>query len=111
MAPEPSGPSGYDVAYSPGVDPNRPGSDIARLPLQQIPSWYEALEALLKDPTPDNPTVFDASNIPPYQRYEHVMVWGQLVIVYRFLNYLVIEILSVDVRRALLPGEVEDEDE
>ncbi len=105
MAAEPPGPSGYDVKYSEAVHPDLPGSDINRLATQDRLSWVEALNALLQDPTTDNPTVFDASNMPPYHRYEHVMVWDRLVIVYRFLNQLVIEILSVDARAALPPGD------
>lgn len=98
-------PSGYDVAYSYDVDPYRDGSDLARLPPRYWLDWVEALESLLNDPTTDNPSVTDASNIPPYQRHELVMVKNQLVIVYRFLNERVIVILSVDVRLALPSGE------
>ena len=104
MSPERQ-PGGYDVTYAPGVDPERDGSDVSRLPLQHLLDWQEALQSLLDDPTPDNPYVTDASNIPPYHLHEHVMVWNQLVIVYHFLNQLVIEILSVDVRPALPSGE------
>lgn len=61
----PDEPGGYDVAYTPEVDPERDGSDVSRLPLEHWLDWVEALEALLKDPTTDNPSVTDASHIPP----------------------------------------------
>lgn len=97
-------PGGYDIAYSAGVDPDRDGSDISRLPARHWFDWVEAREALLKNPTTDNPSVTDASHIPPYHIHDHVMIKNQLAIVYRFLNFKVIEILSVDVRPSLPSG-------
>ena len=99
---------GYDVAYSPEVDPDRIGSEIFRLSGPHWRDWWDALESLLKDPTAANPDVTDASNFPLYFRDEHVMFWKQLVIVYRFLDQRVIEILSVYVQPTLPRNDDDD---
>ena len=101
MPPDEQPLGGYDVAYTPEVDPDRIGSAIFRLPQLHRRDWQNALESLLKDPTANNPDVTDASDFPLYFREEHVMFWQQLVIVYHFLDPRVIEILSVFVQPAL----------
>lgn len=98
----------YDVAYSHEVDPDRIGSAIFRLPEPHLNDWQNALESLLKDPTAANPEVTDASRFPLYFREEHVMFWKQLVIVYRFLDERVIEILSVYVQPTLPRNDDDD---
>lgn len=108
MPPDEQPLGGYDVAYSPEVDPNRIGSDIFRLPRPHWDDWWDALDALLEDPTAANPKVTDASNFPLYFREEHVMFWEQLVIVYHFLDPRVIEILSVFVQPALPRSDDDD---
>ncbi len=100
-------PGGFDVVYSRRVNPDLPGSDLFTLPAQHWFDWLNALESLMKDPTTDNPRVADLSSLPQYPRNEHLMLWKRLVIIYRFINTMVIEILSVSVRPAP-PGTPED---
>ena len=98
MAVEP--PRGYDLFYS-------EKAWLARqrdLNVNQLLDLYEAIESLLKDPTEANSYVTDASGVHGYQRYEHVMVWGELTITYQFVNDLVVQVSDIRVLPRLGEG-------
>ena len=98
MAVEP--PRGYDLFYS-------EKAQLARrrdLNVNQLLDLYEAIESLLTDPTEANPYVTDASGVHGYQRYEYVMVWGELTITYQFVNDLVVQVSDIRVLPRLGEG-------
>ena len=95
---EPSG--GYDVVYSRQVHPDLPGSDLAKLSRRQRRDWWEVLEELLRDPTAANPLVTDASDNPLFGPGGHMMETDEFLIIYRFLNRLVIELIFVGLHPA-----------
>ena len=98
MAVEP--PRGYDLFYS-------EKAWLARqrdLNVNQLLDLHEAIESLLTDPTETNPYVTDASGSHGYQRYEHVMVWGELTITYQFVNDLVVRVSDIRVLPRLGEG-------
>lgn len=103
MAVEPS--RGYDLFYS-------EKAWLARqrdLSVNQILDLHEAIESLLTDPTETNPYVTDASGAHGYQRYEHVMVWGELTITYQFVNDLVVRVSDIRVLPRLGEGQPDAE--
>ena len=95
---EPSG--GYDVAYSRQVHPDLPGSDLSKLSQRYWGDWQKALEELLRDPTAANPLVTDASDNPLFGPGGHMMETDEFLIIYRFLNRLVIELIFVGLQPA-----------
>ena len=95
---EPTG--GYDVVYSRQVHPDLPGSDLSKLPRRHRSGWWEVLEELLRDPTAANPLVIDASDNPLFGPGGHMMETDEFLIIYRFLNRLVIELIFVGLQPA-----------
>ena len=91
---------GYDVVYSRQVHPDLHGSDLAKLSRRQRRDWWEILEELLRDPTAANPLVTDASDNPLFGPGGHMMEKGEFLIIYRFLNRLVIELIFVGLHPA-----------
>ena len=61
-------------------------------------------EELFADPTAANRYVTDASGIPGYVDGDHVMIFGGLTAVYRFVNRLTVEVLAVEIRPLLRQG-------
>ena len=98
-------PRGYDLFFS-------ERARLARwrdLNFDQMIDLQEAIESLLNDPTEFNPYVTDASGAHGYQRYEHVMVWGELTITYQFVNSLVVRVSDIRVLPRLGEGRPEVE--
>ena len=99
---------GYDIAYSRQVHPDLPGSDLAKLSRRQRRDWQKAIEEeLLRDPTAANPLVTDASDNPLFGPGGHVMETDEFLIIYRFLNRLVIELIFVGLQPA--PPSIDDD--
>lgn len=85
-------PSGYNLSYSQNAS-----DDLRRLSAQYQVRAQRMIESLLRDPTAANPSVFEISGGEGYSAGDHVMLWRDIAITFRFLNPLVIEILAVDV--------------
>ena len=85
-------PSGYDLSYSQNAS-----DDLRRLSAQYQVRAQRMIESLLRDPTTANPSVLEISGGEGYAAGDHVMLWRDIAMTFRFLNPLVIELLAVDV--------------
>ena len=85
-------PFGYDLSYSQNAS-----DDLRRLSPQHRAGAQHMIESLLRDPTAANPSVFEIIGGEGYAAGDHVMLWRDIAITFRFLNPLVIELLAVDI--------------
>ncbi len=96
-------PRGYDLYYS-----NRARHALRHdLGMRQLLDLQEEIESLLNDPTEENPYVTGAFGTHGYQRYDYVMVWGELTVTYQFVNALVVRVLNIRVLPRLGEGQAE----
>lgn len=85
------GPGGHDVIVAPRV------WEAVRRDLtdEQIANFQAALEALKQNPTDSNPKVTRISDALAPPPIEFAVQWGDLIIVYEFVNALVVEVLAI----------------
>ena len=85
------GPGGHDVIVAPRV------WEAVRRDLtdNQIASFRAALDALEQNPSDSNPRVMRISDVFAPPPTEYAIQWGDLIVVYEFVNTLVVEVLAV----------------
>jgi hypothetical protein len=63
-------------------------------PQQQL-QFKSAIDTLLDDPTEANSFVFPIDDMAPYQPGDFGLIWGELTVIFRFLNPLVVQVFDV----------------
>ena len=91
-------PRGFDCIISP-----KARADYDALGRGHALVARRGMRELLRDPTTDNPKVRDAT-LYWQQPGEHLLRWNDVVVIYRFLNELVTEVVGIEVRPMLGPG-------
>ena len=84
-------PSGYDVIVAPRV------WEVVRRELtnEQVVSFQAAVEELKQNPTDANPRVSCISVGHAHDISEFAMQWSDLIVIFEFVNALVVEVLAV----------------
>jgi hypothetical protein len=85
----------YDVVLSSAAR-----RQSAQLGTEQQLQFKSAMANLLDDPAQDNFFVFPIDDMAPYQAGDFGLIWGELTVIFRFLNPLVVEIFDVWTREA-----------
>lgn len=68
---------------------------LDRLNYRQLALFSAAREVLLEDPTEGNDFEFDVSDVPPHRPGDYALLWGEIIVVFRFATDSVIEVLAV----------------